>query len=280
MSKQQYRMTHWDEHNEKLLRKHYPKGDLKVLAEMIGVSVTAVRSRAKLLGLRRRVNKRVPWTDRKLAYLRKHYADMRAEDIAKKVRHTIVSVWRTASKLGLKKSPEFLAQCGHLVASTEGAKANQFAKGQSPVNKGKRIEEFMSEEGIKRSSRTRFKTGHRPHNQRDIGTECVHSDGYVYLRIESGCVPKHRYVWEQANGEVPEGYVVAFRDGNRQNCDISNLCLLSREDNARRRVSEETPEARQARVAKAQITRNKNIRRDKLRIHFGLEPVGKLVKRW
>ena len=35
--------------------------------------------------------------------------------------------------------------------------------------------------------------------------------------------PQYRHVWEQANGEVPEGYVVAFRDGNRQNCDLSNL---------------------------------------------------------
>ena len=138
----------------------------------------------------------------------------------------------------------------------------------------------MSEEGIRNSSRTRFKAGHRPHNERDIGTECVHSDGYVYLRIESGCVLKHRYVWEQANGEVPEGYVVAFRDGNRQNCDLSNLYLLSREDNARRRVSEESPEARKARLAKAQITRNKSIRRDKIRLHWGMEPIGKLVKRW
>ena len=113
-----------------------------------------------------------------------------------------------------------------------------------------------------------------------IGTERVHSDGYVYLRIASGCVPKHRYVWEQANGAVPEGYVVAFRDGNRQNCDLTNLYLLSRADNARRRVSEETPEARKARLAKAQTSRNKSIRRDKLRLHWGMEPLGKLVKRW
>ena len=270
----------WNEHLDNILRRNYPKGDLDALAQRMGMTIGAIKCRACVLGLKRKVHKREPWTDRQLAYLRKHYADMRAEDIAKKVRHTVGSVWRTASKLGLKKSPEFLAQWGHLVASTEGAKANQFAKGQSPANKGKRIEEFMSEEGIRRSSRTRFKRGHRPHNQRDIGTECVHGDGYVYLRIESGCVLKHRYVWEQANGEVPEGYVVAFRDGNRQNCDLSNLYLLSREDNARRRVSEETPEARKARVAKAQITRNKSIRRDKIRLHWGMEPIGKLVKRW
>ena len=270
----------WNPQLDNLLRRHDPKGDIKALAERIGVTVGAVKCRAQVLGIRRKVHRREPWTERQLAYLRKHYADMRAEDIAKRVRHTTGSVWRTASKLGLKKSPEFLAQWGHLVASTEGARANRFAKGHEPASKGKRLEEFMSEEGIRRSSRTRFKRGHRPHNQRDIGSECVHGDGYVYLRIASGCVPKHRYVWEQANGEVPEGYVVAFRDGNRRNCDLSNLYLLSRADNARRRAAEETPEARRERVAKAQTTRNKSIRRDKIRLHWGLQPLGKLVKRW
>ena len=41
--------------------------------------------------------------------------------------------------------------------------------------------------------------------------------GDVSVGTRGGCVPKHRHVWEQAHGAVPEGYVVAFRDGNRQN---------------------------------------------------------------
>ena len=270
----------WNEHLDNLLRRHYPKGNLDEVARRMGMTKGAIKARAQVLGIKRKVHKREPWTDRQLAYLRKHYADMRAEDIALKVRHTIGSVWRTASKLGLKKSPEFLAQWGHLVSSTEGARRNQFAKGHVSHNKGKSIEEFMSEEGIRNSSRTRFKAGHRPHNTRDVGTDCTHADGYVYLKTEDGPVLKHRYVWEQHNGEVPEGYVIAFIDGNRQNCDISNLTLMSREENARRRTEAETPEARKARVAKAQITRNKSIRRDRIRIHWGMEPLGKLVKRW
>lgn len=270
----------WNEEKDRLLRRHYPKRDLDWLAKRLGVTTGALKCRAAVLGIERKVRRREPWTDRQLAYLKAHYADMRAEDIAKKVRHTIGSVWRTASKLGLKKSREFLAQWGHLVASTEGAKANQFVKGQEPPNKGKSIEEFMSAEGIERSSRTRFKKGHLPHNTREVGTECVHADGYVYLRIESGCVLKHRHVWEQHNGEIPYGMTIAFRDGNRQNCDIANLELVSREDAARRTVSRETPEARKRRVSKATESRNKTIRRDKIRLHWGLEPYSKLVKRW
>ena len=123
----------WNEHLDNILRRNYPKGDLDALARRMGMTIGAIKCRACVLGLKRKVHKREPWTDRQLAYLRKHYADMRAEDIAKRLRHTVGSVWRTASKLGLKKSPEFLAQWGHLVASTDGARANQFAKGQSPA---------------------------------------------------------------------------------------------------------------------------------------------------
>ena len=270
----------WNEEKDNLLRRHYPKRDLDWVAKRIGVSKTALANRAQILGIQRKVHPRVPWTDQQLAYLRKHYADMRAEDIARNVRHTTASVWRMASKLGLKKSPEFLAQWGHLVASTDGAKANQFAKGHVSHNKGKRLEEFMSEEGIRRSSRTRFKAGHRPHNQREVGTECVHANGYVYLRTAEGCVPKHRHVWQQAHGPVPDGYVIIFRDGNRQNCSLDNLQLISRADIARRRTAGETPEQRRQRTAKAQATRSKSSRRDRLRIHWGMEPLGKLVKRW
>ena len=270
----------WNEERNALLRRLYPTAHLGSLAARLGVTEKALRSRAKVMGLKRRVNKKHPWTQRQIAYLTKHYADTLIDVLIVKTKHDQKSIWNKAKALGLRKSREFLAEVGRKCSQHPRSIATRFIKGQEPANKGKRIEEFMSEEGIKRSSRTRFKAGHRPHNQRDIGTECVHGDGYVYLRIESGCVLKHRYVWEQANGEVPEGYVVAFRDGNRQNCDLSNLYLLSREDNARRRVSEETPEARKARCAKAQASRNKSIRRDKIRLHWGMEPIGKLVKRW
>jgi hypothetical protein len=39
---------------------------------------------------------------------------------------------------------------------------------------------------------------------------------------------KHVWLWEQENGPVPEGHVVAFKDGNPANVDVSNLILLSR----------------------------------------------------
>ena len=270
----------WNDERNALLRRLYPTAHLGSLAARLGVTKTALKSRAKVMGLKRLTGKKHPWTKRQLNYLKKHYSDTPLEVLIENTKHSMKSIYNKAHELGLYKTKAFLAHFGYRVSETEGARRNRFVKGQEPANKGKRIEEFMSAEGIERSSQTRFKKGNKPHNAREIGSECIHADGYVYLRIESGCVPKHRYVWEQVNGEVPEGYVVAFRDGDRLNCDIANLYLLSREDNARRRTLEETPEARRERVEKARITRNKSIRRDKIRLHWGMEPYGKLVKRW
>jgi len=40
----------------------------------------------------------------------------------------------------------------------------------------------------------------------------------------------HRYLWEQANGKVPKGYNVVFKDGDTMNCVLENLeCISDRE---------------------------------------------------
>lgn len=272
----------WNEERNALLRRLYPTAHLGSLAARLGVTEKALRSRAKVLGLRRKVNMKRPWTDRQTAYLKRHYADTPIEVLIVKTRHDQKSIWNKAKALGLRKSREFLAEVGRKCSQHPQSIATRFVKGQEPANKGKRIEEFMTADGIRRSSQTRFKKGQLPHNTKPIGYERIDENGYVYLKVsmEHKMVLKHRYVWEQANGTVPDGYCIAFRDGNRQNCDLSNLYLLSLADNARRRTQQETPEARRLRTARAQATRNKNIRRDKIRIHWGMEPIGKLVKRW
>lgn len=39
----------------------------------------------------------------------------------------------------------------------------------------------------------------------------------------------HREVWKQHHGEYPpRGTALIFKDGNRQNCDINNLELITR----------------------------------------------------
>jgi len=43
-----------------------------------------------------------------------------------------------------------------------------------------------------------------------------------------------RHVWEQKNGEIKQGYIIAFRDKNPMNCKIENLEMISRFENLKR----------------------------------------------
>jgi HNH endonuclease len=82
-----------------------------------------------------------------------------------------------------------------------------------------------------------FKKGHSPHNTKFAGHERLHEDGYVYISInetnphtgyERRYVLKHKHLWEQQHGPVPEGMVLKCLDGNTENTDPSNCELISR----------------------------------------------------
>lgn len=43
---------------------------------------------------------------------------------------------------------------------------------------------------------------------------------------------KHKIVWEEANGKIPDGRVIIFLDGDESNCDLRNLYCTSKKINA------------------------------------------------
>lgn len=73
---------------------------------------------------------------------------------------------------------------------------------------------------------------------KSIGSERVSSQsGFVWIKVkepdphrggETRYKPKHKVVWEAANGPVPDGHHIRFLDGNKQNCNFSNLALFTR----------------------------------------------------
>jgi hypothetical protein len=85
---------------------------------------------------------------------------------------------------------------------------------------------------------TRFRKGNRPHTYRGPGHETVDpKDGYVWIIVaetnpHTGAptrrVMKHRWLWEKANGPVPEGHALKCLDGNRQNTDPDNWIAVPR----------------------------------------------------
>ena len=111
----------------------------------------------------------------------------------------------------------------------------RFEKGRSPWNAGKKIGNNPG------SAKTQFKPGILPPNTKPIGYERVNRGGYTEVKIRmrksrrdcnDNYVLKHRYLWEQANGPIPDGYIVAFRDGNRANFALENLVLITKAQNA------------------------------------------------
>ena len=103
--------------------------------------------------------KRRKWTERQVAYLIRHYADRDTEVLCQRLRRKPEQIYAKAQALGLRKPRDYSVRAGRIGAQHPAAIAHRFVKGQEPPNKGKRIEEFMSKEGIERSSRTRFQPG-------------------------------------------------------------------------------------------------------------------------
>lgn len=69
-----------------------------------------------------------------------------------------------------------------------------------------------------------------------IGTERLYN-GYVEVKVSrSKWRWKHRLIWKQAHGPVPDGYLVCFADGDSRNFSLPNLIAVPRKDFINQRV--------------------------------------------
>lgn len=109
-------------------------------------------------------------------------------------------------------------------------KTGRFEKGHVPANKGK------PHPTVGRMAETQFKKGGLPPNTKPIGYERITKDGYIEVKVKmrpsspscnDNFILKHRLIWEEANGPIPKGYKVTFLDGNKQNCALENLALVT-----------------------------------------------------
>lgn len=108
-------------------------------------------------------------------------------------------------------------------------RTGHFQKGHVPPNKGKK---GYCAPGCEK---THFKKGHTPANTMPIGTILTKADGYVWKKIGEGRFDwkqLHLLLWEEAHGPVPDGYVIIFKDGDRQHCVLDNLVMVTRGEHA------------------------------------------------
>lgn len=183
--------------------------------------------------------------------LRKFYPTMRAADLAIMIGRSDKSVIGRANKLGLKKDRDFMIEC---------SKAGQFKKGQTPQNKGKKWDEYLSKEQQERSRSTLFGKGHMPHNHVPVGTEAKTTDGYWKVKVgePKEWKFKHIMLWEEHHGAVPEGMFVYFKDRNRDNVTIENLAITNRADHGYRTMQNRPMELKQLYQLKGALRRQLN----------------------
>ena len=93
--------------------------------------------------------------------------------------------------------------------------------------------------------------------------------GKPRLVIKVGDRPKRwilyaRYVWEQAHGSVPKGCVVMHIDGDRMNCELSNLrCVTKQEHGPIAGKRSPFDEAHRAAIGAAMVKHRAYLRRKK-----------------
>ena len=111
-------------------------------------------------------------------------------------------------------------------------RTGRFEKGNMPWNGGTKGQRLTT------ANKGSFKKGSVPKNRKPLGHERIDQrHGHIWIKVaetnpHTGCPTrykhKHVHIWEQENGPVPEGMIVAFKNGDPDHCEIDNLMLISR----------------------------------------------------
>lgn len=96
----------WTEDDIKLLKKLYPRGNTRMIAEKLCRPLTAVRQKAYDMGMKTDVYQY--WTDTDLKLLTKLYPNTITDELAERFGRSPGSIKTKARQLGLRKSRSFL----------------------------------------------------------------------------------------------------------------------------------------------------------------------------
>ncbi|KKY57481.1 HNH endonuclease signature motif containing protein [Pseudomonas ficuserectae] len=135
--------------------------------------------------------KRVSWTSAEDAILRERYPESCHDELSPHLPgRSYASITHRAYLLGVKKSSEYMRDLG---AANMQAGAERLGR------------EFWEKP-----------LGSLRHEQTRVLIKLGHPDVWKGLHI---------HAWELVNGPVPDGHIVAAKDGNRKNVCLDNLCL-------------------------------------------------------
>jgi hypothetical protein len=201
------------------------------------------------------------WTETEVGELRRLYPETKTAELAARFGTSVRALYAKADALDIKKTPEFKAQlrreCGEqLVKHGDGTR---FRPGHRTWNAGMK--------GLQMGGKaTQFKKGNIPQTQVPVGTIVPDFDGYLKIKVADPGMWEyvHRKAWEEANGPIPKGHAVVFRDGDKTNCALENLELISRSQlMARNTIQNYSQPLKQVMRMRAGILKTINHRRRK-----------------
>jgi hypothetical protein len=147
-----------------------------------------------------------------------------------------------AAVLGILKSQQYhnSGMSGRICAVNDIGFETRFLKKHPGWNKGLKQSDYMSAEAIEKTKIGRFKKGSDPHNTVPIGFERLSKDGYIEVKIKhlknggsnnGNFEFKHRIVYMENYGPIPEGMIVEFIDRDKLNFAPTNFILRTRKEN-------------------------------------------------
>lgn len=140
------------------------------------------------------------WSQQDINYLVDNFQKYTCQQLAEQLNVSLGSVKKKRCELQLKKTPEAL----HAIYAKPNA--GQFSAGHEPLN-----------------------TKHDHYITMRIDSRGVI---YKWIRVaKSRWVQLHVYLWKKAGNEIPEGYILRFKDGNPLNCVLQNIELTPRNNN-------------------------------------------------
>jgi hypothetical protein len=205
-----------------------------------------------------KVGERRQYSDEQLAFLRENYPKMDCNRLAVAFNE----------EFGTDKTPDQIhGTCTRY--KIHSGRDGRFGKGQKVWNDG------LAGKGVCRPNRGSFRKGDVPANTLPMYTERINKDGFVEIKVpvpnpytgaKTRFMHKQVWVWEQANGPVPEDHVIRFLDGDKTNCSPDNLGLFTRAESlemTRLGFSEVEKEAKPAMAALGQLSaRTRKAERD------------------
>lgn len=106
-------------------------------------------------------------------------------------------------------------------------RTGRFDKGNEPWNTGTK--------GLMKANKTSFKKGTTPLNIRPVGSERITKDGYRAIKVAEPNKWEllQRHVWYTAHGSDNRPDNLRFIDGNKLNCELSNLQPVTNSEHIR-----------------------------------------------